>query len=234
MKILKKIRLTLFIAVLGFTLVTAALAQDKETSPGHYRASKVIGHDVENPQGESLGDIEDLVFDKQDGTITYAVLSFGGFLGIGDKYFAVPLSALQVKAGEDDTFVLDIDKERLRNAPSFDKNNWPDTANSEWGQQIHAYYGQTDAWTQRQARMLETRQEGQQTGQIGQMQAQREGQQTGQNEATVMATVQDVEGRLQLQTQDGQTMEFQVSEQLLQSLQNGDSVEVVLRKKDSQ
>src|SRR5919201_869381 len=61
------------------------------------RASKLIGADVENPSGQNLGDIKDIVLDPQTGQIAYAVLGFGGFLGMGEKYFAIPWTALSAK-----------------------------------------------------------------------------------------------------------------------------------------
>src|SRR5262249_5010940 len=111
-----------------------------------YRASKLIGADVENPQGKNLGDIKDVVLDNQ-GQIRYAVLSFGGFMGMGEKYFAVPWPALRAVEGqqpaERDRFVLNVDQEKLKKAPGFDKNNWPNMADRSWGEQVYAYYGIT-------------------------------------------------------------------------------------------
>ena len=102
---------------------------------GHPRvrpASTMIGSKVVNPEGEQLGSIKELMIDLDDGQIAYAVLSFGGFLGVGDKLFAVPLEALTFDT-EAHTVILDVDKEILKNAPGFDRDHWPDTAQYEAG-----------------------------------------------------------------------------------------------------
>ena len=71
----------------------------------------------------------------------------GGFLGIGDKLFAVPLKHLEMVQEEDDTFfVLDVTKERLENAPGFDKDNWPDTNDRAWIVDVYRYYGREPYW----------------------------------------------------------------------------------------
>lgn len=108
-------------------------------------ATRMIGNGVRNPEGEDLGRIEDLVIDLQTGRITYGVLSFGGFLGIGDKLFAIPWSAMTLDPDEK-VFLLDVDKETLKEAPGFDKENWPDMADRRWGTQIHKYYRRTPYW----------------------------------------------------------------------------------------
>ena len=76
------------------------------------KASDLIGMDVRNQQNEKLGDIKDLVVDLPSGKISYAVLSVGGFLGIGDKLIAVPPSAFSV-APTQDTLVLNADKAKI-------------------------------------------------------------------------------------------------------------------------
>jgi hypothetical protein len=88
--------------------------------------------------------IEDLVIDPQTSRVDYAVLSFGGFLGMGDKLFAVPLEAMTLSADEK-KFILDVDKERLKNAPGFDKDNWPDGSDRAFGRRVYTYYGYTYA-----------------------------------------------------------------------------------------
>jgi sporulation protein YlmC with PRC-barrel domain len=103
------------------------------------KAGEVIGASVKSPQDESLGDIKDLVIDCKDGKIRYAVLSFGGILGMGDKYFAIPMTDLQV--GKDrGKFILNVSKERLKEAPGFSKDNWPDFADESWQKSVDAYY----------------------------------------------------------------------------------------------
>lgn len=109
------------------------------------RASKIQGKSVKNPAGEALGKIEDIMIDTMSGRITYAVLSFGGFLGVGNKLFAIPFEALAINQ-RDRHFVLDIPKEKLERAPGFDKDDWPDMANQTWGFQVYTYYGYKPYW----------------------------------------------------------------------------------------
>jgi sporulation protein YlmC with PRC-barrel domain len=112
----------------------------------NFTASKLIGDPVVNPKGEDLGKIEDLVIDPKSGRVDFAVLSFGGFLGMGDKLFAVPLEAMRLSP-EEKRFILDVDKERLKQAPGFDKNNWPDTSDRAFGTKIYNYYGYEPRWS---------------------------------------------------------------------------------------
>ncbi len=110
-------------------------------------ATSIVGSKVINTTGEQLGNIKELMIDLDDGQIAYAVLSFGGFLGLGDKLFAIPWEALVFRA-EDHTVVLDVDKEVLKDAPGFDKDHWPDNAQYEagWLLDIYEYYGYSPYW----------------------------------------------------------------------------------------
>jgi sporulation protein YlmC with PRC-barrel domain len=108
-------------------------------------ASSINGTVVENMKRENLGEIKDLMIDISKGRIAYAVLSFGGFLGMGDKLFAIPWEAFRV-VQEEETFLLDVAKEKLEKAPGFDKDNWPDMADAMWGKSIHDYYGYKPYW----------------------------------------------------------------------------------------
>ncbi len=103
------------------------------------RLSNLMDFKVKNRQGEDLGSIEDMVISWNDGSIKYVVLSFGGILGVGDKWFAVPWNQLTLDAlGQ--TYVIDVNKETLQNAPGFDKNNWPDISSPNWDQQIREFW----------------------------------------------------------------------------------------------
>jgi sporulation protein YlmC with PRC-barrel domain len=113
---------------------------------GMCRASKAIGMDVDDAAGKGLGDVDDLVIDGANGRIVYAVLSFGGFLGMGDKLFAIPWHALKPSAKDVDRLILDVPKEKLKDAPGFDKKDWPNMADQRWGLDIHKYYGQEPYW----------------------------------------------------------------------------------------
>jgi sporulation protein YlmC with PRC-barrel domain len=183
-------------------------SQQSQMDTNILRVSEVIGTTVENTQGDNLGDIHDVVVDPSDSSIAYAVLAAGGFLGLGEKYFAIPWRAFQMVTDDDDKteverMILDADKDRMQNAPGFDKDNWPDMANPEWGQTVHTYYGQQDYWQQRQSR---------QSAQSS----------TAMNERSVSATVQQVQGT---------TVELEVPQDLVQDLQAGDRVEVSVQKK---
>ncbi len=103
-------------------------------------ADTLVGNEVFNQKGEDLGDIKDIMLDMRSGKVGYAVLSFGGFLGMGEKLFAVPWNALTLDT-ENKRFVLNVEPDRLRSAPGFDKDKWPNMADQSWAKEIHSYYG---------------------------------------------------------------------------------------------
>jgi sporulation protein YlmC with PRC-barrel domain len=111
-------------------------------------ASTMMKDKIVNTAGEELGDLKELMIDLDQGRIAYAVLSFGGFLGMGDKLFAIPWEALTLDTDRH-VFILDIDKEKLEDAPGFDKDHWPDNAMYEagWLLDLYDYYGYTPYWT---------------------------------------------------------------------------------------
>lgn len=117
----------------------------KQSTPTVLSSSSITGDGVRNSQGEELGTIKDLMIDLQSGRIAYAVLSFGGMMGFGDKLFAVPFSALSV-CPDEHKFKLDVDKERLERAHGFDKDNWPDMADRKWQTEVHQVYGSEPYW----------------------------------------------------------------------------------------
>ena len=102
-------------------------------------ASTLNGDDVYDPRGEKLGSIKELLLDIDNGKVCYAVLSFGGFLSLGEKLFAVPWSALKVDT-ENKRFIMDTTEERMKNAPGFDSDNWPNMADTSWEKSIYSYY----------------------------------------------------------------------------------------------
>ena len=122
----KKLVRMVALGALALLLLTGfglpAQARDKS---GVLKASELIGMSVQGTDGKKLGDIKDLVIDPEEGGVEYAVLEFGGFSGIGDKYFAVPWDALQLDQSNK-KLLLDVHKRELKDAPGFDKNNWPD------------------------------------------------------------------------------------------------------------
>ena len=109
-------------------------------------ADTIVGDKVVNPQNEDLGKIEHLMIDVEKGCIAYAVLSFGGFLGMGDKLFAIPWSALSIDRA-DHQFILNADKALLETAPGFDKDHWPNMADQECGSKVSAHYGVEPYWS---------------------------------------------------------------------------------------
>jgi sporulation protein YlmC with PRC-barrel domain len=116
-----------------------------EHEPRVLSASTLSGDRVRNSEGEDLGTIEDIMLDYKNGRIAYAVLSFGGFMGLGNKLFAIPWSALELNTDEH-KFILNVDKEKLETAEGFDKNNWPDMTSPEWGSRIYSHYGYRPYW----------------------------------------------------------------------------------------
>jgi sporulation protein YlmC with PRC-barrel domain len=126
---------------------TGMFADSKHSNKRVLSAGSLAGDRVRNNMGEDLGKIEEIMIDVHTGRVAYAVLSFGGFLGMGNKLFAVPWQALTVDLDEKE-FVLDVPRETLENAPGFDKDDWPDMANPDWGAQIHGHYGRTPYWVE--------------------------------------------------------------------------------------
>ncbi len=103
-------------------------------------ASSVTGNDVKNREGESLGTIKEIMLCTRSNEIRYYVLSFGGFLGLGDKLFAIPPEAMQLDVNGEQ-FILNIPKEKLANSNGFDKDNWPDFADEAYNQKLYTQYG---------------------------------------------------------------------------------------------
>ncbi len=113
-------------------------------NPDFLSASTIKGDKVVNKAGEHLGKIEELMIDLEDGRVAYAALSFGGFLGLGSKLFAIPWQALQMKL-HDHAILLDIPRDVLEKAEGFDKDHWPVT-NREWLSAMYSYYGYQPYW----------------------------------------------------------------------------------------
>lgn len=114
--------------------------------PGMVKAKEeVIGRTVKNIQDDNLGEIKELVLDKISGVVAYAVLESGSFLGLGGKLFAIPWNSLEYDRSNE-CFRLNIDKERIKNAPGFDKDHWPDMSNKTWGKSVFEYYGTKAYW----------------------------------------------------------------------------------------
>jgi sporulation protein YlmC with PRC-barrel domain len=89
-------------------------------------ATSIIGDSVHNNKNEHLGEIKDVMLNIVTGNIEYYVIEFGGFLGIGIKYFAIPFRLLQVDAANK-SYLFNQSKEALEKAPGFDIDHWPET-----------------------------------------------------------------------------------------------------------
>ena len=116
----------------------------KITSGSLIAAKKVLDTDVYNPRGEKLGTVEDIMIDKVSGKAIYAIMSFGGFLGIGEKYHPLPWSTLNYddrKSG----YVVNLDKKMLERAPTYDMDedfHWT----PDYGRQVDRYYNAPTYW----------------------------------------------------------------------------------------
>lgn len=147
----QKLIVVLVAAAFSAPLASTSLAQERapsatqvrsakaDQSGPDMRASKLIGMDVQNATGEDIGEVKDLIVDVTGERVHYAVLSYGGALGVGDKLFAYPISTFK-RTGDTDKLVLDIDKERLKNAPGFDSNRWPDLADNRYRKEVDRYF----------------------------------------------------------------------------------------------
>lgn len=102
----------------------------------------VQGTDVFGPDGKEVGEIDHLMIDKRSGRVTYAVMSFGGFLGLGEGHHPVPWSALKYNT-EMGGYQTGITEEQLRNAPEFGEQSWSDR---EWEKRVHQHYGAGPYW----------------------------------------------------------------------------------------
>jgi sporulation protein YlmC with PRC-barrel domain len=113
------------------------------------RSRTLFDYRVKSPQGEDLGKIEEVMIDMEVGRVAYAILSFGGFLGLGNKWVPVPWDAVALRPDEK-VLLLNIEKEKLQKAPNFEGTTLPELADRQWGAVIHTYYGYPPYWEKRQ------------------------------------------------------------------------------------
>jgi len=120
---------------------------DTKAGPGPkvMAADTLEGDDVVNMADEKLGKLEHIMIDVPTARVAYAVLSFGGFLGMGGKLFAIPWRALRIDP-TNHRFILNVDKETLKSAPGFDKDHWPSMADEVWARDVHTYYHARPYW----------------------------------------------------------------------------------------
>lgn len=146
MKKLSRYTMTVVVAaVIVAVQASTARAEDAKSKDKYRasttanRASEIIGMEVRNAQDQKLGKIEDIILDLGSGRVSYAVLSMGGVLGIGDKLVVVPANQFSYALSEK-KLILDTNKEVLENAPRFEKGKWPDLNDPQWNDEAHKYY----------------------------------------------------------------------------------------------
>ncbi|MBC7835525.1 MAG: PRC-barrel domain-containing protein [Phycisphaerales bacterium] len=129
---------------------TEADADDKDVKLARFqlaRASQLMGADVQGPGDDDLGEVEDFIIQPANGRIVYGVLAAGGFMGMGEDHIALPLSALQHRMdGDTHEFFLNMTADRLKNAPKFGKDSWPNMEDRTWGEPVHKFFGVEPFW----------------------------------------------------------------------------------------
>jgi sporulation protein YlmC with PRC-barrel domain len=101
-------------------------------------SDKVEGTSVYNPSGDKLGSIDDLMIDKLSGQVCYAVLEFGGFLGMGTDRYPIPWRVLKYSTDRGG-YIVPLDKERLNSAPKYSEGSMP-VYDRDYGSRIDSYY----------------------------------------------------------------------------------------------
>lgn len=107
--------------------------------------ARVAGTSVYNSAGDNLGEIYDVMLDKQSGKVAYAIMSFGGFLGLGEKYHPIPWSVLDYDTGRGG-YVVPLTKDKLEAAPMYNSEGEPDWDDKAYGKRVHDYYGTMPYW----------------------------------------------------------------------------------------
>jgi len=117
---------------------------DSTTSGLSVRVSKLIGMSIQNSNNENVGQIKDVMIDPTSAHVQYVAVTYGGFLGLGDSLFAVPIQAIQVKQDPDNKeriiLILDVTKEQMNGAEGFDETNWPNFSDGKFTGEIHRRY----------------------------------------------------------------------------------------------
>jgi len=109
------------------------------------KASSILGTRVVDVHAETLGSIKEIVIDPRTGRVAYVVMSFGGFLSMGEKLFAIPFSSFEYDM-TNNQYVLQVPKDRLERAPGFDADHWPSMSDEKWNRDLHTYYGHSPYW----------------------------------------------------------------------------------------
>lgn len=121
------------------------MSQMQAFSSSPVKASSMIGTNVINPKGESLGGIKEVVIDPRSGKVAYAVVSFGGVFTLGEKLFAIPYSAFDYEVSKN-KYVLDVSKESMESAPGFDSAHWPTMSDEKWNRDVYKFYKRSPYW----------------------------------------------------------------------------------------
>ena len=124
----------------------ATLSNLHDTSGRLISAANVHGTDVYDVAGEKLGTLDTVMIDKQTGRIAYAVLSFGGFLGIGDKHHPMPWQTLRYDTARQG-YVVDLDRSMLEGAPVYGADDRNLLDDETFGRRVHDYYGVEPFWS---------------------------------------------------------------------------------------
>lgn len=137
----------------GKTTSNRAAMLDRKTSGSSVRASKLIGMNIENSQEKNVGEINDIVMNSRTGEIQYLAVTYGGFLGVGNKMFAVPFEAVRVTKDPDDpndpddyVLVLDVTQKQLEGAKGFDEDHWPNFADKSFTDELYKRYNVRHNW----------------------------------------------------------------------------------------
>lgn len=175
------------------------------------RASAIRGKVVETMEGEAVGEIEDVVFDMARGRIRYVALAYGGLLGFGKTFVAIPWEALTIQPGGE-TFMLTLDKEKLQNVPGFDQHDWPQWPDPFLSAALHGSAETPERSPGSPTTVLPS--------------SNTQGVRSGK---ALSATIQEMDaqhGSITLRTEAGNTVALRASPALLVGLQAGDAVEV--------
>lgn len=125
----------------------SAEAQQWPSGPGRrlMNSGTLCSARVVNRRGELLGTVSELLLDVERGCIAYVVMAYGGFMGLGERLFALPWRALELDA-DHNALILDAERSSFDTAPAFDKEHWPSTPDAQWHRDVHRHYGSTPYW----------------------------------------------------------------------------------------
>lgn len=129
----------------GASIVGSGRNHQGGPGPDVMAADTLESNEVVSSDGENVGKIKHIMLDVLSGRIAYAVLSSGGFLGIGDKLLAIPWGALTLNT-DNKSFVLSVPASEVKDAPGFDKDQWPAMADLQWAVGVHDYYHTERYW----------------------------------------------------------------------------------------